>query len=138
MMRSAILLCLLALAGCAAAGGSPAGQAPGDSPILQEIRGYAMASCLAYQPGPALRQQGYGWASAVVQGMDGGIDGLSSVAETVRRASADAPPPTIRDETAPGQEMQLTILHCYQVAHSPAVEAAVRDAARAYGLRLRK
>lgn len=138
-MRNAIFLSILAVSGCASTHGivSP-DQHEVESAVLLEISGYAMASCLAYQDDPQIQHQGFGWASAVVQRMEGGIDMLTGVADQVKLTSSATPAAAIRDETAPRKELQLSIRHCYETLHEPAVQAAIQDAVHKYTQRFMK
>ncbi|MGH8083649.1 MAG: hypothetical protein ACREPV_00030 [Lysobacter sp.] len=132
MMRIIATALLLAAVGCA----GPAGKEVvpdaelARAAILQEINGYAMASCLAYSSEPRIQREGYGWASVVVQRMEGGIDTLAGVAEAVKAETFKRTPPVIPDEIGPGREIELSVLHCYEIAHQPAVQAIVEEAAR--------
>ena len=98
--------------------------------LLPELVGYAVASCLALQDAPDLQRQGYGWASVIAQRTEGGVDTLIGVYERVKTETARNEMVVMRDDVEPGQEITLPIMHCYEVAHRPSVQAAVREAAR--------
>lgn len=98
------------------------------SAVLRDLEGYAIASCLADQTDPYLKDQGDAWASVIVQRMKGGVDALAGIAEQVNRESAVGDMAVIRDESQPQKGKTLPILHCSEVIDRPAVRLEIQKA----------
>ena len=122
-----VFLCImsLAVAGCTPSlntVGSPRPQ------VQRDVEGYAIASCLASQSEPYLKDQGDAWASVVVQRMKGDLDALVDIAEQVRRENEAGNMAVIRDETRPEKGKTLPLLHCGEIVDRPAVRVAIQKA----------
>lgn len=119
------LLGCLAVAGCAPNTNTAGLHWP---QVQRDVEGYAIASCLANQAEPYLKDQGDAWASAIVQRMKGDLDALAGVAETVKRENAAGNMAVIRDEAHPEKGKALPVLHCSEMIDRPAVHIAIQRA----------
>jgi len=81
-VRLQTVRCLLIAAACCIAMSSP--DAYARSAVQRDVEGYAIASCLAGQDQPYLKDQGDGWASVIVQRGKGGLEALTAVAAAVK------------------------------------------------------
>src|SRR5262245_55716502 len=98
-MRVLEPLLLLILGGCASTEYAVGRLRP---PVLRDLEGYAVASCLVSQSDPALSEQGDGWAAVIVQRMRGDLDPFSDVTEQVKAEVAKNNMVVIRSESGPG------------------------------------
>ncbi len=124
-MRILMLLLVVAAGGCAMRE-EPAGKARPE--VLRDVEGYAIASCLANQAQPYLKDQGDAWASVVVQRMKGDLDALAGIAAQVKTENAKGGMAVVRDEAEPGKDKALPLLYCSEIIDKPAVRAAIQTA----------
>jgi len=100
--------------------------------VYRDMEGYAIASCLAYQEHPYLKDQGDAWASAVVQSSQLTIDVMTEISAAVRQEMAKGRMPMMRSELniAQGKDPSkaLPILYCVEMVDAPLVRAAIEDA----------
>lgn len=127
-MRAALLIFCLAAAGCAAKV-DPLGSARPE--VLRDIEGYAIASCLAIQNQPYLKDQGDAWAAVIVQRMKGNLDNLVEIFEQVKNENGKGEMAVIRDEATPGGDKMLPVLYCNEIVDRVAVRAAIQKAVAA-------
>lgn len=127
-MRVGLLVMGLVVVGCAAEVETIGRPRP---EVLRDVEGYAIASCLANQAQPYLKDQGDAWASVIVQRMKGSIDVLAGVAEQVNRESANGVMAVIRDETGSGKDKVLPVLYCGEIIDRPSVRAEIQRAVAA-------
>lgn len=125
--RIQLVTCLLAAVGFTAASSS---KAHGRDLLRRDVEGYAIASCLVAQDQPALKDQGDGWASAIVQRSRGGLDQFTAVTAAVRAELVKGNMATIRSETEPGNEKRLPIMYCAELIDTPSVRAAIDKAVK--------
>jgi hypothetical protein len=128
MMRKALFLLGLAVAGCAAGAemiGAPRAK------VLRDVEGYAIASCLANQVQPYLKDQGDAWAAVIVQRMRGSLDVLADIAEQVKRENAKGEMAVIRDDAGPAKDKALPVLYCGEIIDRPSIRAAIQTAVSA-------
>ncbi len=125
MRRTILPLLCSVVVGCAARMEPVDSSRPG---VLRDIEGYAIASCLASQSDPYLKDQGDAWASAIIQRMKGDIDVLDDVLDQVKNESAKGEMAVIRDETGPGKDKVLSILYCAEIIDGYSVRAAIQKA----------
>jgi hypothetical protein len=123
------ILCLLAglfIAGCA----GPV-KPPGDHEVMasRDVESYAMASCLADQVQPYLKDQGDAWASVIVQRSHGPIEPFLDVAGQVKKVNDHSEMTVMRVESGPAESKALPILHCHELIATPLVRDAIRSAA---------
>lgn len=97
---------------------------------LADVREYAMATCLAGQTEPALRDQGRAWAGVVVQRGPGDPARLRAVDAAVLNELARRDVPIVHDETNPAGGTPLWIRWCVMMADRPTVRIATVRAAR--------
>src|SRR6185436_9376363 len=71
------------------------------SAVELDVEGYAIASCLAAQDQPYLKDQGDGWASAIIQRSKGAPDAFVAVGTAVKAELAKGDMAVIRSETGP-------------------------------------
>lgn len=119
----AIVLC--PLTGCAATlnAGEPR------PPVLRDVEGYAVATCLAHQKDHFLRDQGSGWASVIVQRGEGELDALALVAHQVLAELRKGEMAVVRVEAPAGaSDRPLPVLYCSEIIDTPAVRAAIKNA----------
>lgn len=95
------------------------------SPLQRDVEGYAVATCLARQPSPYLKQQANGWGSAIVQRGHGGLEPLRAVAAAVVRELAHTPVPMARDEEHPMQPTSMPVQFCAEIIDRPAVRQVI-------------
>jgi hypothetical protein len=107
--------------------------------VRRDVEGYAIASCLFYQQQPYLKDQGDGWASAIVQRSKGDINALTAVGAAVKAEVAKGDMAVIRSETSPTGDETLPIEYCFEIIDSPSVNAAIESAIKklsaSYGVR---
>lgn len=116
---------LLAAAGLAAAPMSARG------PVLRDVQGYAVATCLARQNNAYLKEQGEGWANTIVERGHGDPAALRGVDQAVRVAVAKGGMVVMRvDGPKPG-DRALPVLFCSEIVDQPGVRAAVDRAVSA-------
>jgi len=125
MMQIVLFLLGLGVAGCAA--GANAIGAPRPD-VLRDVEGYAIASCLANQAQPYLREQGDAWASVIIQRSRADLDTLARLDEQVKREIAKGDMAVIRNEVGPEKDKILPLLYCAEIIDTPSVRAAIRKA----------
>jgi len=96
--------------------------------VQRDVEGYAIASCLVAQGRSDLKDQGDGWASAIIQRSRGGLDSLTAVAAAVRAELAKGNMAMIRGETDPTKQNSLPIMYCAELIDTPSVRAAIDKA----------
>ena len=128
MIRIVILLSALAAAGCAPQTDTLGSPRPA---VVRDVEGYAIASCLAGQSEPYLKDQGDAWASVIVQRMKGDLEVFTGVAEQVKLETAKGEMAVVRNEAGPGPDKALPVLYCGEIIDKPAVRAAIQKAAAA-------
>lgn len=111
------------------AAATPANAGP-RSAVLRDVEGYAIASCLANQDQPYLKDQGDGWAAAIVQRAKGGLDALTAVSTVVKAELAKGKMAVIRNETGPQRDKPLPVLYCGEIIDVPSVRAAIDKAVK--------
>lgn len=94
----------------------------------RDVESYAIASCLTFQQQPYLRDQGDGWASAVIQRSKGELEELTAVANAVQKEVSKGNMTLIRVESGSESEIALPIAFCFDILNSHSVHAAVEDA----------
>lgn len=98
----------------------------GHEAVKRDVEAYAIASCLTYQQQPFLKDQGDGWAAAIIQRFKGELDDLTAVAAVVKTEVSKGDMVIIPDETSPEREMALPIAYCVDILNAPSVRAAVK------------
>jgi hypothetical protein len=98
------------------------------SAVQRDVEGYAIASCLAVQDQPYLKDQGDGWASAIIQRAKGGLDALTAVAAAVKAEVARGQMAVIHSETGPMMDKTLPVLYCAEIIDAPSIQAAINKA----------
>lgn len=112
-----------------AAGFSMSGAAAHGRPSVQrDVEGYAIATCLANQKEPYLKDQGDSWASVIVQRSHGGIGPFNSVAAAVKTELAQGHLPVVHQDSEPPRDRQLPLLYCAEIIDTPGVDVALRSA----------
>jgi hypothetical protein len=108
----------------------------GRSDVQRDVEGYAISSCLVSQKDAYLKEQGDGWASAIVQRSHGDIDHFKKVADTVSTEMAQGHLAVIRVDGEPPRDKELPLLTCEEIIDAPrvreAIDKAVRKLAPAY------
>lgn len=115
------VLLTVGVAGAAVAG-------PPRSALQRDVEGYAVAACLLKQKDPALRRQGEGWASVVVQGGRGDPSLLAPVQRAVEAEMARSGVPVAHLDGGPDGDIALPVMWCAQMPDRPAVRAAITRA----------
>jgi len=98
------------------------------SPVQRDVESYAIASCLAAQDQPYLRDQGDAWASVIIQCAKGELDVLTAIATAVKAELAKGDMAVIRSETAPMKGKPLPVLYCGEIIDAPSVRTAIDKA----------
>ncbi len=88
------------------------------------------ASCLFYQQQPFLKDQGDGWASAIIQRSKGELDDFTAVADVVKMEISKGNMVVIRAENEPGHEKALPIAYCFGLLKTASVRLAVEKATK--------
>ena len=98
------------------------------SAVRRDVESYAIASCLAYQKQPYLKEQGDGWASAIVQRSEGDINALIVVAQAVKAEVAKGKMEVNLNDNGPKHVEVLPVAYCFEILDSPSIHAAVKKA----------
>ena|SRR5579872_957466 len=96
----------------------------------RDVESYAIASCLANQDQPYLKDQGDAWASVILQRAKGGLDAFASVAATVRTELAKGNMSVIRSETGSAKDKPLPLQYCGEIVDVPSVHVAIDKAVK--------
>jgi hypothetical protein len=110
-------------------GGTPATAADARTAVQRDVEGYAVASCLAAQNQPYLKDQGDGWASAIIQRGKGSLDAFARVAAAVKKELSKGNMAIIRSESEPTRDKPLPVMYCSEIVDVPSVHAAIAKAA---------
>ena len=102
----------------------------GHNAASHDLEEYAIASCLFYQQQPFLKDQGDGWASAIIQRSKGKLDGFSAVADAVKMEISKGDMVVIRAENEPGHEKALPVAYCFELLNTASVRLAVEKATK--------
>lgn len=124
-MRAGLLLLALTVGACAPKDDSVGMPRP---EVLRDVESYAIASCLAFQSEPYLKDQGDAWASVVVQRAKGDVELFAAVAEQVKIEHAKGEMPVVRSEGEQGKDKVVPVLYCGEIIDKPAVRAAIQKA----------
>jgi hypothetical protein len=125
-MHINLVLCSFAFSTLTACAATPTVSVSGhEVAAKRDVEAYAIASCLYYQKQPFLKDQGDGWASAVIQRFKGDLDDLTAVAAVVKAEVSKGDMVVIPDETVPEREMALPVAYCFDILNTPSVHAAV-------------
>jgi hypothetical protein len=100
------------------------------SAVEQDVEGYAIASCLAAMDQPYLKDQGDGWASAIIQRSKGEPDAFVAVGKAVKAEVAKGGMAVIRNETGPQKSKPLPVMYCSEIVNAPSVHAAITKAVK--------
>jgi hypothetical protein len=100
------------------------------SAVQRDVEGYAIASCLYAQKEPYLKEQGDGWASAIVQRSNGSLDALTAVGDAVKAELAKGDMAIIRNEAEPMKGLALPVMYCGEIIDEPSVHAAIAKAVK--------
>ena len=106
------------------------------SAVQRDVEGYAVATCLASQKQPYLKDQGDGWASAIVQRSHGKVSELNDVAAAVKAEMAGGHVGVIHVDGDPPHDEEAPILYCAEIVDAPrvatAIDKAIKKLAPAY------
>lgn len=100
---------------------------------VRDVEGYAVATCLAAQRDPVLKQQGEGWASAIIERGRGGVEQLRPVQSAVTKALAQSGVAVMRQDGPWPSDLALPAMTCGEIIDRPAVRAAVDGAVARLG-----
>lgn len=125
----------ITLMACAAA--LPAKANAYDS-VRRDVESYAIASCLTYQQQPYLKDQGDGWASAIIQRAKSDINALTGVAAAVKTEVAKGGMAVIPNEVGPARDKSLPIAYCFEILDSPVIHTAVEKAIKKLAVSYKK
>ena len=129
--RFAGCLVLVTLSACMAT--IPARAIANDA-VRRDVESYAIASCLTYQQEAFLKDQGDGWASAIVQRSKGDINDLTAVAEVVKDEVAKGNMVVIRNEDGRAPDKALPVAYCFEILDTLSVHTAVEQAIKNWRL----
>ena len=127
-LRRRATRCLLVAAACCAA--ISTSDAYARSAVQRDVEGYAIASCLAAQDQPYLKDQGDGWASVIIQRGKGELDALTAVAAAVKAELAKGGMAIVHNEDGPIKDKPLPVLYCSEIIDAPSVHAAINTAVK--------
>jgi hypothetical protein len=105
-------------------------QARARTAVQRDVEGYAVASCLVAQDQPYLKDQGDGWASAIIQRSKGGLDAFTAVAAAVKAELAKGYPAVIHSESEPMKDKLAPVMTCGEIIDAPPVRAAIDKTVR--------
>lgn len=108
------------------------------SAAARDVEGYAVATCLAAQADPVLKQQGEGWASAIIERGRGGVEQLRPVQLAVARALAQSGVAVMRQDGPRPSDLALPAMTCGEIVDRPVVRAAVDGAVARLGAAYRR
>lgn len=125
--------CVVSLSGGCASMPRPAlGARP---PVLRDVEGLAITSCLVAQKSPYVEAQGHAWGAAILERFPGEIDAVATIQEAVDAELALTEISRMHyGETRDGEPMLLFL--CGELIDRPrvrvAIDRAVRELAPAY------
>jgi hypothetical protein len=97
--------------------------------VQRDVEGYAIASCLVAQDQPYLKDQGDGWASAIIHRGKGSLEAFMGVASAVKAELAKGNMAVIRSENET-KDKPLPVMHCGEIIDAPSVHTAINKAVR--------
>jgi len=118
-VRLCFFLFLLIVSGCARHSNDL------QTSVYRDMEGYAIASCLAYQEHPYLKDQGDAWASAVVQGSQLTIGAMIEISDAVRQEVAKGEMAMIRNEAKGVGSKEMPIRYCVEITGKPLIRATI-------------
>ena len=98
--------------------------------VERDVESYAIATCLVNQQEPYLKDQGDGWASAIIQRAKGGLDAFTDVAAAVKAELTKGNMVVIRSETEPMKDKPLPVMYCGEIIDQPSVDAPIHKAVK--------
>jgi hypothetical protein len=98
--------------------------------VQRDVESYAVASCLAAQDQPYLKDQGDGWASAIIQRSKGRLDIFTSVAAAVKAELAKGHTAVIRSESGEAKDKLVPVMSCGEIIDSLSVHDAIDKAVK--------
>jgi hypothetical protein len=123
-----IAVCLLVAAAICAA--TAVTRAHARTAVQRDVESYAIASCLVAQDQPYLKDQGDGWASAIIQRSKGSLDVFMSVAAAVKAELAKGHAAVIHSESEQTKDKLVPVMSCGEIIDSPSVHAAIDKAVK--------
>jgi hypothetical protein len=98
--------------------------------LLRDVEGYAIASCLASQSHPYLKDQGDAWASVIIQRMHGDPSVLLDIVEQVAVEVEKGNMAVMRSDVEPGQDKILPVLFCNEIIYQPKIRSKILEAVK--------
>jgi hypothetical protein len=129
MRKSQLRIAVALLAATTSDAATSASDAHARTAVRRDVEGYAIASCLAAQDQQYLKDQGDGWASAIIQRGKGSLDAFTGIASAVKAELAKANMAVIRRENET-KDKPLPIMYCSEIIDAPSVRAAINNALR--------
>lgn len=116
------------IAGVLLTSAAVAAAVPARTALDRDVQGYAVATCMAAQSEPFLRDQGDAWAAAIVQRGHGSIAQLAPLRAAVLAELAKRNIPIGREEAAPMAGKPLVVMYCAEIIDTPSVRTAIARA----------
>jgi hypothetical protein len=98
------------------------------SKILRDVEDFAIASCLAKQTQPYLKDQGSAWGYAIIEGGKAPVEDLMLIDDIVKREIAKGDTAWIPDDSNPKEGKAMPVLYCVDIIDTPAVRTAIQKA----------
>jgi hypothetical protein len=131
MRQMRVRIAAFLLASAVAYAATPPADAQARTAVERDVEGYAIASCLAAQDQSYLKDQGNGWASAIIQRGKGDIGPLKAVTAAVNAELAKGDMAIIRSEKDSMKDMVLPVMYCGEIIDAPPVHGAIKKAVKA-------
>lgn len=95
------------------------------SPVQRDVEGYAIATCLVQQSDPALKAQGDGWGSIIVNRGRGRLEDWGPLIAVVKAEVRRRPMMAIKAETVAEGSHPMPVAFCSEIIDAPAVRTAI-------------
>jgi hypothetical protein len=130
MRQMQFIISWLAIAslGCAA---PSAADAHARTAVQRDVEGYAVASCLAAQGQAEIKDQGDGWASAIIHRGKGELDAFTAVATAVKTEVAKGNMAVVHNESDPMHGKSMPVMYCSEIIDVPSVRSTIEKAVKA-------
>lgn len=95
------------------------------SQLQQDVEGYAVATCLTGLDDAALKDQGDGWASIIVQRGFGNVEDWQTLVEAVKTATGKTSMAVIKGESISSKPMP--VFYCSEIVDEPEVRKVIDE-----------
>lgn len=95
------------------------------SQLQQDVEGYAVATCLTGLDDAALRDQGDGWASIIVQRGFGNVEDWQPLVDAVKSATSRKSMAVIKGDEISSKPM--AVFYCSEIVDEPEVRKVIDE-----------